>query len=199
MTKKKTSDPVSFCKDGYKVCRKLICDETASLVRRYMDVSLRAGHMSLSRNEVTDGQFQQYGAVLSETLLDQLRPRIQNEVGSDLLSTYSFWRVYQRGAQLSRHIDRKACEISVSVTVAVEPDPCDWPFFVRDLHGNEMQISLKTGDGLIYMGCDVPHWRNNFVGSVQYQMFLHYVRKHGPNAGYAFDGRSNLALPPQRT
>lgn len=196
MVEHRTSRAERFHRKGYSVARNLFSRETASLIRQYMDVSLRAGRMSVSLNDVTDGQFEQYGAILSETLLEALRSKIELKVGCDLHPTYSFWRVYEKGAQLRRHVDRKACEVSVSVAIAVEPKSCDWPLSVRDLLGNEQSISLKAGDGLIYMGCNVPHWRDEFIGLVQYQMFLHYVRKQGPYAKYALDGRSGLAMPP---
>ena len=47
----------------------------------------------------------------------------------------------------------------------------------------------KPGDGLVYKGCDVLHWREEFEGDFQAQVFLHYVNKNGKNAEWFRDKR----------
>ncbi|MGT0249474.1 hypothetical protein [Burkholderia pyrrocinia] len=185
-----------FGLSGYEVIEDLLSLEMVCLVRNYMDLSLRAGRMNICKNEVVQGQFEEYGAMLGEVLLASLQSRIEAVVGECLVPTYSFWRVYERGAVLRQHVDRAACEISVSISIAVEPDDFQWPLWVRGFDNRSRAICLSSGDGLVYRGIDVPHWRNAFTGSVQYQMFLHYVRREDVNGHLAFDGRSACGLPP---
>ncbi|QEX24810.1 hypothetical protein FRZ61_47520 [Hypericibacter adhaerens] len=172
--------------------------EMQSLGRVYMDLSHRSGRMVVSDNEVTAGQFEQYGALLSESLLSLLQPLVESIVGDALVPSYSFWRIYGHGAVLRQHVDRAACEIGVSVTVASEPEDVDWPLWVRGIDGRVRAIGLRSGDGLIYWGTQVPHWRDSFDGGLQYQMFLHYVRRDGAHACWAHDGREACGLPPIR-
>ena len=59
-------------------------------------------------------------------------------------------------------------------------------------------IPLEPGDGVIYRGCEVEHWREAFdapTGSWQTQVFLHYVDKNGPYGDFCkFDSRPALGL-----
>jgi hypothetical protein len=50
-------------------------------------------------------------------------------------------------------------------------------------------IDLESGDAAIYLGCEVKHWRDEFQGDFQNQVFLHYVDKHGINKEYHKDKR----------
>ena len=51
---------------------------------------------------------------------------------------------------------------------------------------------LSPGDGLLYRGIDVFHWREPFQGNRLVQVFLHYVDRNGPHADQKFDGRITL-------
>ena len=49
---------------------------------------------------------------------------------------------------------------------------------------------------LIYSGCDLEHWREEFTGKVCGQVFLHYNRKGSKTAKEnEFDGRPFIGLP----
>lgn len=187
-----------FQQRGHAKIRGLLSCEMRGLVRHYMDLSLRSGRMVVSDNDVIAGQFEQYAAMLSESLLSLLQPRVESIVGEVLIPTYSFWRIYERGAVLREHVDRAACEIGVSVTVASEPQEVQWPLWVRGMDSHIRSISLRSGDGVIYRGAQIPHWRYAFDGTLQYQMFFHYVRRDGPYAQFAYDGRGACALSPSR-
>ena len=58
------------------------------------------------------------------------------------------------------------------------------------------KINLKPGDMLVYKGCDLEHWRDEFKGELCSQVFLHYKNKKNKNSKkYLFDGRAHLGLP----
>ena len=181
---------------GYVKVPNLLSPEVRGIARLYMDISHRSARMVESDNQVTKGQFEEYGALLSETLLCRLSPTIEEFVKSPLIPSYSFWRLYERGAILREHVDRAACEIGVSVAIDVEPRRCAWPLWLRGRDDKAQAIDLKPGDAVVYFGTQVPHWRGSFGGDVQYQMFLHYVRRNGPNAKLAYDGRTACGLAP---
>ena len=60
-------------------------------------------------------------------------------------------------------------------------------------------IPMEPGDGVIYRGCEVEHWREAFnapMGAWQTQVFLQYVDKNGPYGDFCkFDSRPALGLP----
>ncbi len=136
-----------------------------------------------------------YGDPAFDGLLEYLRPDVEEHSGLRLLPTYSYFRLYKRGDVLKRHRDRKACEISVSLNIGQRPaEP--WPLCVeneRESYG----ASLMPGDGLLYRGIDLFHWRDAYQGEALVQVFLHYVNRDGPYADRKFDGRPTLMRPRQ--
>ena len=65
--------------------------------------------------------------------------------------------------------------------------------------GEERSVVLQTGDGMIYKGCERPHWRYVMPGTLEsslptnnkelyyHQIFFHYVLQDGQRAHCAWD------------
>ena len=105
--------------------------------------------------------------------------------------------MYGRGDELIRHKDREACEISASLHIARPKDSKISPlYFSKNRDGSDASsVLLESSDIVIYKGCDIWHWREKFEDHKWYlQMFLHYVRKDGPNKGHIYDKRSMLGI-----
>jgi hypothetical protein len=111
-----------------------------------------------------------------------------NEVGGlieeSVLPTYSFCMTYGPESQLIPHLDRPACEISLTVHLGSDTE---WPIFIKKPSGEEVSFKLNPGDAVIYLGCVAEHWREKFTGQYYNQVFLHYVRSRGSNAWAYFD------------
>jgi hypothetical protein len=58
-----------------------------------------------------------YKDSLMTALLDLKLPMVEEESGLDLFPTYAYWRYYIFGATLKNHLDRPACEISVTACI----------------------------------------------------------------------------------
>lgn len=101
-----------------------------------------------------------------------------------LLPTYSYARVYLTGGVLEPHVDRKACEVSVTLCLSKDSD---WPIFIKNPNGDTIEIELESGDAVLYRGCIAEHWRNKYTGNKHVQAFLHYVDLDGPNMQQYFD------------
>lgn len=112
---------------------------------------------------------------------------VSNIIGETVLPTYCYSRVYKKGDVLAKHTDRDACEISL--TVHLDGDK-EWSIFVQDPKNNEIEVNLKQGDALLYLGCEAPHWRNSYDGDFYSQVFLHYVRSMGEKAYAYFDNKN---------
>ena len=112
-----------------------------------------------------------------------------------LLKTYAFWRGYIHGGILEDHKDRPSCEISTTLNLGGDP----WPIYL-DPTGKTGQagikVDLKPGDMLIYSGCDLEHWREEFTGKDCGQVFLHYNKSSSKTAKENYlDKRPLLGTP----
>ena len=117
---------------------------------------------------------------LYRELLHFFKKRIEHESNLKLNPTYSYSRIYLSGANLERHIDRPACEISMSLTLKYKYNNKNykWPLCM-----GETPLVIESGDGVIYKGREIQHWRPIFTepdGSWHHQAFFHYVNKDGP-------------------
>jgi alkylated DNA repair dioxygenase AlkB len=129
-----------------------------------------------------------------------VRKKLESVIGRELYNTYYYDRFYFAGQELTRHADRDACEISVSVHISSNIDEC-WPFSIKTVDGDEVSVCLQPGDGLLYKGCERPHWRDplqsrykrkrdrlkNWITRKQddtyyHQVFFHYVLADGLRA-----------------
>ena len=139
--------------------------------------------------------YSHYSDIVMETLLQKVKPRMEQETGLKLIETYSYARIYKKGDELKRHKDRYSCEISTTMHLGGD----EWSIFVEP-SGEEgkkgIEIQLTQGDMLIYRGCDLEHWREPFEGENCGQVFLHYNDATGENAKEnQFDTRPMIGLP----
>lgn len=141
-------------------------------------------HVLLRQAELNprgDGQIPNAQSILDheymfETLHERLWPAVEQVVEEELIPTYAYARLYSNGDVLERHKDRPACEVSVTIQLG-RSHHYAWPIYM-----GTQRFDLGEGDGVVYAGCDVEHWRDKCDGPDGYysgQVFLHFVRKHG--------------------
>ena len=151
-----------------------------------------------------------------------VRKKLEKILDRKLYNTYYYDRYYFPGQALSLHADRDACEISVTVHVSTNlPDDLkDWPVKIKTpdtytdktkqnvlVPGEPRACILDPGDGMIYKGCERPHWRAPMpspqsrkrdwvlkkIGRYKeteyyyHQIFFHYVLADGERAQCAGD------------
>jgi len=142
-----------------------------------------------------------------------IRMKLEEALGRKLYNTYYYDRYYFPGQELTRHADRDACEISVTVHIStnLEGKDADWPIWIKTpdqyadkkktqvlVPGENHSVILKAGDGMVYKGCERPHWRDPmptpkkkwFGKNKEYyyhQIFFHYVLQDGQRAHCAWD------------
>ena len=59
-----------------------------------------------------------------------------------------------------------------------------------------IKVDLEPGDMLVYSGCELEHWREEFTGNICGQVFLHYNHLNGQFANNnLYDKRPLLGLP----
>jgi hypothetical protein len=142
------------------------------------------------------------------------RLKIERAIGRKLYNTYYYDRFYFDQQELEPHVDRDACEISFTYHVSSNINE-DWHIWIKtpdtyDEEGGKEVVEegeyhaavLEPGDGLVYKGCERPHWREpmpkgkrgvfNMLNRKKeeryyHQAFFHYVLQDGLRAHCAFD------------
>ena len=154
------------------------------------------------------GCYSIYADHVMETLLMKVLPVMKEKTGLNLIPTYSYARVYEKGAELKRHKDRPSCEISTTLNLGGDP----WAIYLdptgannvideyRNIHKPNapegIRVDLNPGDMLIYSGCELEHWRKPFEGKLCGQVFLHYNHADGRFAKTnLYDKRPMLGIP----
>ena len=121
-----------------------------------------------------------YKDSLMTSFLDLKLDLMKKETGLELLPTYAYWRYYICGATLNKHLDRPACEVSITSCIKKYDN---WPLVIKN-----KTIELNEGDALLYAGYNQKHGRPGvYKGDGMAQVFLHYVNKNGPNQNEAYD------------
>jgi len=179
---------------GYAVVRN--CFDNASMRVMQDYALLQREHPGYYNREPITSSLDRYADVMAESLLLDLQPLIERTTGRKLFASYSWLRIYYPGSSLPRHIDRKSCEVSASLTIGFDADQ-DWPLWVQS-NGHDIPVELAPGDLLVYDGSDVPHWREEFTGRYWIQVFLHYVDQSGEQTAFKFDGRPAIGAPKKR-
>jgi hypothetical protein len=211
-----------FKKKKYQVIRQALAQELANFIFNYMMLQRDAVDFMMKHNKVnpanpfignrTDKQvpgcYTKYADWVMETLLMYMIPIMKAKTGMDLVPTYTYTRLYEKGNILRRHKDRPSCEISTTLHLGGDP----WPIFLDPSGGDYVidefkqtikpgapkgvRVDLKVGDMLIYSGCELEHWREPFQGNICSQVFLHYNHANGPFAKTnLFDKRPMLGIP----
>ena len=213
---------MSFKTKKYQVIRGALSKELANFIFNYMMLQRDAVDFMMKNNKVnpanpfigtrTDRQvpgcYTKYADWVMETLLMYMIPIMKAKTGLELIPTYTYTRIYEKGNILKRHKDRPSCEISTTLHLGGD----EWPIFLdpsgqdfvidefKQIHKPNapkgVRVDLKIGDMLIYSGCDLEHWREPFQGNVCSQVFLHYNHANGRFAKTnLLDGRPLLGIP----
>jgi hypothetical protein len=175
--------------NGYVVVRGLLDQSLTELVFQYVLLRHQTGTMS-EADDLIENATRLYADPLTESLLLLGQPKVERIVGADLWPSYSYSRLHGPGTSMPVHQDRDASEVGVSICAGGD---APWPLWFRTPNG-DINVSLEPGDGIVYFGQRLPHWREPFAGSVQVQCVLFYVRRDGPCAIHRFDGRPGVGF-----
>ena len=221
----------SFEKDGYFVIKDLWDPE--ELYHPVPDIRGQLNYFDKNLDHFThhalesqvEGSLARYWHPQYRYIHSAVRLKLENVIGRKLYNTYYYDRFYFEGQELKKHADRPACEISVSIHISTNlPDDLkDWPFKIKTpdtytdesktnvlIPGEERSAVLNPGDGLLYKGCERPHWRDPMPSPVPrkrdwilkkmgkyrkteyyyHQIFFHYVIADGNRAHCAGDQSS---------
>jgi hypothetical protein len=200
---------MSFKKNKYTVLKNVISKDVADITYSYFlnkrkvtrflfdqrFISPFTDYFGIWNDSQVPNTYSHYADMLMETLLEKVKPAMEKHTGLKLSPTYSYARIYKNGDVLARHKDRYSCEISTTLNLGGD----SWPIYL-DPTGKEGQagikVDLEPGDMLIYSGCELEHWREEFKGKDCGQVFLHYNKSSSKKAKEnLYDKRPFLGLP----
>ena len=165
----------------YKVIPSFLNEDVLEILKIYCEMRHRTNITSFDdlQSDTMDTKF--YGDPLMESILLKKITLMEKESGKNLLPTYAFWRMYTKFSDLKKHSDRDSCEISVTVNVGSDKP---WPIYIEGT-----PVTLEPGDAVMYLGCELEHWREEYDGDWCAQFFLQYVDKDGKNTEHYRDKR----------
>src|SRR5210317_1713124 len=162
----------------YKLIKNFFLKKELQVLQKYC-----YNKLDLNKDYILDSQCFSpawYKDPLMNALLDTKLPTVEKESNLRLFPTYAYWRYYIFGGELKKHIDRPACEISITACIKKYDN---WPIIVEG-----KSFELKEGDAVLYAGCDQKHGRpGTYRGEGMAQVFLHYVNQNGPFTHHAYD------------
>lgn len=181
-----------YAQQGYILQPGLIDPGFCTYLTRYLLLCAETGRAEA--DGAVANAFSMYGDPAFDTLLNVLAFDVSAHVGHEVVPTYSFARLYSEGSELVKHVDRPACEHSISLHLGGTATA--WALRLLDHHESEVSVMQEPGDALAYQGMQLVHWRDRLDVGWQAQLFLHWVEVGGTYASQRFDGRSSLGLPP---
>jgi len=206
----------------YQVIKNAVSYELANFIFNYFllkkdavdfmyqnNIYAQSGILGTWTDQQIPNTYSCYADFVMETLMMKVLPVMKKETGLELLPTYSYARAYKKGDILKRHKDRPSCEISTTIHLGGD----QWSIFIDPTGSNNVideyknimkpdapqgvKVDLDIGDMLVYSGCELEHWREQFQGNICVQVFLHYNHVNGQFAEKnKFDKRVMLGLPP---
>jgi len=162
---------------GYAPVAELIHPFQISALRRYFRYCVRTGKFTLGDRQ-SPQRYHAHNDSVAQFFHFQLTKTVSMIVGQPVKPSYVYFASYQEGACLEKHTDREQCQFSISLCLDYSPEPTrqtPWPL---QLHtpGGLTTVYQSIGDGLVYLGCQLPHSRGRLPsGHTSTSIFFHYV------------------------
>jgi hypothetical protein len=167
-----------FREVGYAPVGRLIHPFHLAALRRYYRHAIRRGAIRLG-DEQSSRRYAKHNESVARFFHHQIANAVSAVVGEAVKPSYVYFGSYLSGAELKKHTDREQCEFSVTLCLDFSPEPnlaTSWPICL-DTREGAVKVYQALGDGLVYRGPKVPHYRHVLAeGYTSTSIFFHYVR-----------------------
>jgi hypothetical protein len=143
---------------------------------RYYEALVESGSWKLGDAQVTL-RHGWHNELVSRYFHHQLTDVVSRAAGERVRPSYTYLSAYHPGAILKPHVDRKQCVFTLSVLIERPQDPSTerWPLWFQTHRGN-LFITQAGGDGVLFRGCELPHWRDRPPSDhAPVTLIFHYV------------------------
>jgi hypothetical protein len=162
---------------GFAAVSGLIPPFHLGALRRYYRSHIRAGSFQFGDNQV-DRRYAAHNEPVARYIHDQLAPAVNDIARARVRPSYVYLAAYESGSVLERHTDREQCEYSITLCIDATPEPevqSPWPI-ILDTRDGALRIWQYLGEGLLYRGRYLPHYREPLPeGCSSLSLLLHYV------------------------
>jgi hypothetical protein len=176
----------TFREKNYAPLGDLIHPFNLAALRRYYRHAIRRGAICLG-DEQSALRYVAHNEPVARYFHHQISKVVAEIVGEPVKPSYVYLASYMSGADLKKHTDREQCEFSVTLCLDFSPEPAlatPWPIRLDSSSGT-VTAHQALGDGLVYRGTRVPHYRDVLPqGFTSTSLFFHYVPED-------FSGRLN--------
>jgi hypothetical protein len=166
-----------FRENGYAPLGRLIHPFNLAALRRYYRHAIRRGTIQLGDPQ-SSRRFVAHNEAVARFFHHQIANAVGAIVGEPIKPSYVYFGSYLSGAELRKHTDRQQCEFSVTLCLDFSPEPelaTSWPIRLDTSQGT-VKVYQALGDGLVYRGTKVPHYRHVLgEGYTSTSIFFHYV------------------------
>ena len=169
-----------FRQKDYAPLSDLIHPFHVAALRRYYRHLIRTGKIKLGDRQ-SPRRYVAYNEPVARFFHQQIAPVLSTVAGQALKPSYVYVASYLSGAELKKHTDRAQCEFSITLCLDFSPEPaCEtsWPIRLDTPQGT-VAVYQGLGDGLVYRGTSVPHYRTPLpAGQTSTSIFFHYVAEN---------------------
>jgi hypothetical protein len=211
----------SLEKDGFKVIRGFFDPVYIQILQTYFDLKyrvikedskLRESYSTYRDSSSVADSLYMYANTLTETTSLLYGEPLSQALNMNLSPTYNFIRIYEKGCALDPHVDRPACEISVTCPVTISDEKAS-TIYVSNYKvnylmeprrltleevkrkGDYTRVDLLPGDIMVYGGNERYHWREELESDYLIQFFMHFIQTDGRYADWVFDKRPYMGFP----
>jgi hypothetical protein len=166
-----------FQEKGYVPLGNLIHPFHIAALRRYYRHAIRRGVIRLGDDQ-SARRYVAHNEGVARFFHYQVANAVAAIAGEAINPSYVYLASYLSGAELKKHTDREQCEFSVTLCLDFSPEPelaTSWPIRL-DTGKGDVAVYQALGDGLVYRGTKVPHYRGVLPeGQTSTSIFFHYV------------------------
>jgi hypothetical protein len=196
-----------FENDGYAHIRELVPPEVARAIVARLKEATGGRPIPLSKPQPFPAVLKHPAFDVSSDLFRPLEfflwgltPTMSRLIGKDLLPSYTYFRIYLKDDICRVHSDRPSSEFGLSLTLEYSDDKVwdlqvgkeriDSLYPLSDNFGamDYASVPMQVGDAVLYQGSHYAHGRMQpNPNKWSAHLFLFFVDRNGPYAGYAFD------------
>ena len=149
----------------YATLRQIVPPAQQAELRRYVRQLVDRGYFpTVGLDKQVDLRRSMYRQPTVAALHNGLARLLSDIAGQPLIGSFNQLGLYEAGSVLEKHRDRPQCVLNLSLVLDMqgppgEGEPPPWPIYI-EMDGKMEAVNLEIGDGLVYSGVEVLHWRD---------------------------------------
>jgi hypothetical protein len=163
--------------EQYVIIRNMVHPLQLAALRRYFRQLDQKGYLLIDTRMGNNRRVWQNDGV-ARFVHYQITQLINRLVPEPIKPSYCFLSAYKPGAILKRHTDRAQCEWNLSLLIDTNPEvelSDSWPLNL-EIEGKVKAARLDMGDGVLYRGTRILHWRDALPeGHIATLILCHFV------------------------